>query len=176
MIVPRTRREFLAEVGRGMLIVSVGHSIASELGFSRAFGADAPDLLDFGPLEPLVRFMQETPVNKLLPGLAAKLRSGTELRQRVAGRDARAIAWQTVRQRLQRDVGRAVLIGQREVADVGRAWLEDDPVARLGVHERAVKITARRHSDRRGARRAGPRGERDRARRRACDRSKAVHI
>src|SRR5437870_6525708 len=37
-----------------------------------------------GPPEPLVRFMQETPVNKLLPGLAAKLRSGTELRQLVA--------------------------------------------------------------------------------------------
>ena len=84
MIVPRTRREFLAEVGRGMLIVSVGHSVASELGFSRAFGADAPDSLDFGTLEPLVRFMQETPVNKLLPGLTAKLKSGTELRQLIA--------------------------------------------------------------------------------------------
>src|SRR5256886_16890726 len=85
MIVPRTRREFLAEVGRGMLIVSVGHSIASELGFSRAFAADAPDALDFGPLEPLVRLMQETPVNKLLPVLSAKLQSGTDLSQLVAG-------------------------------------------------------------------------------------------
>jgi hypothetical protein len=84
MIAHRTRREFLAEVGRGMLIVSVGQSIASELGFSRAFGAEAPDALEFGPLEPLVRFMQETPVNKLLPALSAKLSSGTELRRLVA--------------------------------------------------------------------------------------------
>src|SRR5438477_3278110 len=84
MIAHRTRREFLAEVGRGMLMVSVGQSIASELGFSRAFGAEAPDALEFGPLEPLVRFMQETPVNKLLPALSAKLSSGTELRRLVA--------------------------------------------------------------------------------------------
>ena len=43
-----------------------------------------PDTLDFGPLEPLVRFMQETPVEKLIPGLTAKLKSGTELRKLVA--------------------------------------------------------------------------------------------
>src|SRR5438309_2345991 len=54
-------------------------------GFSRAFAADAPDALDFGPLEPLVRLMQETPVNKLLPVLSAKLESGTDLSQLVAG-------------------------------------------------------------------------------------------
>jgi hypothetical protein len=79
-----TRREFLADVGRGMLIASVGYGMASELGLARAFAAEAPEALDFGALEPLVRLMQETPANKLLPALTAKLKSGTELRRLVA--------------------------------------------------------------------------------------------
>src|SRR5215475_8983483 len=81
---PKTRRQFLADVGRGMLVATVGYSAASELGLATAFAAEAPDTLDFGSLEPLVRFMQETPVDKLLPALAAKLKSGTELRRLVA--------------------------------------------------------------------------------------------
>src|ERR1043166_6239929 len=84
MNVIQTRREFLAEVGRGMLVASVGYGVASELGFAPAFAADAGDALDFGPLERLVRLMQETPVNKLLPALTDKLNSGTELKQLVA--------------------------------------------------------------------------------------------
>ncbi len=79
-----TRREFLADVGRGMLVASVGCGMATELGLAPAFAADAPDTLDFGPLEPLVRLMQETPANKLLPALANKLKSGTELSRLVA--------------------------------------------------------------------------------------------
>lgn len=81
---PKTRRQFLADVGRGMLVASVGYSAASELGLAPAFAADASETLEFGSLEPLVRFMQETPVDKLLPGLAAKLKSGTELQRLVA--------------------------------------------------------------------------------------------
>src|SRR6266404_5047080 len=84
MNAPRTRREFLADVGRGMLVATVGYGIAHELCLAPAFAADAPDSLDFGPLEPLVRFMQETPANKLLPALADKLKSGTDLRGLVA--------------------------------------------------------------------------------------------
>ena len=79
-----TRREFLADVGRGMLVATVGGGLASELGLAPAFAADAPDALDFGSLEPLVRLMQETPVSKLLPELAGKLKSGVELRRLVA--------------------------------------------------------------------------------------------
>src|SRR5213075_905819 len=79
-----TRREFLAEVGRGMLVASVGYGVATELGFAPAFAADAGDTLDFGPLESLVRLMQETPANKLLPALAGRLDSGAELKQLVA--------------------------------------------------------------------------------------------
>src|SRR3989440_3131038 len=84
MKIPQTRREFLADVGRGMLLATVGSGLASELSLAPAFAADAPDTLDFGALEPLVRFMQETPPNKLLPALADKLKSGVELRRLVA--------------------------------------------------------------------------------------------
>ncbi len=87
MNAPHTRREFLADVGRGMLVATVGYGLASELGLAPAFAAgaaDAADTLDFGPLEPLVRFMQETPANKLLPALADKLKAGADLRRLVA--------------------------------------------------------------------------------------------
>ena len=84
MTAPHTRREFLAEVGRGMLVASVGCSLASELGLSRGFAAESEAALDFGALEPLVRLMQETPVDKLLPALADKLKSGTDLRRLTA--------------------------------------------------------------------------------------------
>src|SRR6266436_1138698 len=84
MKTPHTRREFLADVGRGMLVATVGFGAATELGLAPAFAADAPDTLDFGSLEPLVRFMQETPPDKLLPGLTAKLKSGADLRRLVA--------------------------------------------------------------------------------------------
>jgi hypothetical protein len=81
---PLTRREFLADVGRGMLVASLGSGVASELGLARAFAADLPDALNFGPLEPLVCLMQETPVEKLLPLLADKLKSGVDLTRLVA--------------------------------------------------------------------------------------------
>src|SRR5437016_3028118 len=84
MNAPKSRRQFLAEVGRGMLVATVGSGVASELGLAPAFAADAPETLDFGSLEPLVRFMQETPVDKLLPALATKLKSGIDLRHLVA--------------------------------------------------------------------------------------------
>ena len=67
-----------------MLIATVGGGLASELSLAPAFAADAPDALDFGPLEPLVRVMQETPANKLMPALVGQLKSGTDLRRLVA--------------------------------------------------------------------------------------------
>src|ERR1039457_5457312 len=81
---PKTRREFLAVVGRGMLVAALGCGVARRLFLAPASATDAPHPLHFGPLEPLVRFMQETPANKLLPGLADKLKSGADLRQLVA--------------------------------------------------------------------------------------------
>jgi hypothetical protein len=81
---PRTRREFLADVGRGMVVATVGIGVANDLGLAPALGAEAPEALDFGSLEPLVRFMQETPVEKLLSALTVRLKSGEELRRLVA--------------------------------------------------------------------------------------------
>ncbi len=73
----RDRREFLADVGRGMLLASVGPALAAELGLAQASAADGPDRLTFGDREPLVSLMQQTPADKLLPVLVAKLKGGT---------------------------------------------------------------------------------------------------
>ena len=77
------RREFLGEVGRGMILATVGCSVASELGLVKTFADEEPQPLAFGSLEPLVRFMQETPADKLLPQLGAKLKAGVGLRELV---------------------------------------------------------------------------------------------
>src|ERR1019366_125194 len=63
----RSRREFLTDVGRGMVVASVGASLASDLGFSPAFAQQGSDRLTFGTLEPLVSLMQETPAARLQP-------------------------------------------------------------------------------------------------------------
>src|SRR5215217_3598312 len=86
MAAARSRREFLADVGRGTLIASVGSALAADLGLaaSSVLAADAPPTLSFGALDPLVALMQETPLDKLLPVLVGKLKSGTELRELVA--------------------------------------------------------------------------------------------
>src|SRR5947209_18087070 len=81
MNAPRTRREFLAEVGRGMLVAAVGYEMAGELGLASTLTEETTDKLTFGSLEPLVCLMQETPVNRLLPTLVEQLRSGTDLRR-----------------------------------------------------------------------------------------------
>lgn len=80
----RNRREFLADVGRGMLLASVGATVAQDLGLAPAFAAEGSPTLSFGKLEPLVALMQETPLNQLLPVLTAKLKEGTELSTLVA--------------------------------------------------------------------------------------------
>ncbi len=79
-----TRRQFLTEVGQGMLVASVGCGAAVDMGLTPAWADQGPDSLTFGPLEPLVQCMQETPTNRLLPVLVERLRSGTQLRQLVA--------------------------------------------------------------------------------------------
>ncbi len=84
MSAPRTRREFLSDVGRGMVVATVGWELAGELGLAPALGEEVPEGLSFGDLEPLVRLMQETPANRLLPLLQEQLRSGKDLRQLTA--------------------------------------------------------------------------------------------
>jgi hypothetical protein len=78
------RRDFLADVGRGMLVAGIGAATASELGLCSARADDTPQRLEFGKLEPLVALIQETPANKCLPILVEKVRDGVELRTLVA--------------------------------------------------------------------------------------------
>jgi hypothetical protein len=82
----RTRRSFLGDVGRGMLVASVGFGTAFDMGLTSASADDdgGSERLAFGGLEPLVSLMQETSVRNLVPVLVGKLRAGTELKQLVA--------------------------------------------------------------------------------------------
>jgi hypothetical protein len=81
---PQTRREFLADVGKGMLVASVGSVLASDLGIGPAFAGQEPAALNFGKLEPLVCLMQEIPPAKLLPIVVEKVKEGTDLQHIVA--------------------------------------------------------------------------------------------
>lgn len=85
MSAPLTRRQFLSDVGCGVLVASLGPTLAADLALGGdALAGGAPAKLTFGDMEPLVCLMQETPVNRLLPSLVEKLKSGTELKQLVA--------------------------------------------------------------------------------------------
>lgn len=81
---PNNRREFLADVGRGMLVASVGTAVAVDLGLAPASAADGVEALSFGTLEPLVALMQDTPPAKLQTELVKRLHTGTDLRTLVA--------------------------------------------------------------------------------------------
>jgi hypothetical protein len=67
-----------------MLVATVGYEVANDLGLAVAGAEETPEALSFGPLEPLVCLMQETPVNRLVPTLVAQLQTGTDLRQLTA--------------------------------------------------------------------------------------------
>ena len=84
MNIPHTRREFLAEVGRGMLVATVGYELASELGLAAEVPEPAVKALNFGSLEPLVCLMQETPSDRLLPELMKQMELGNDLRRLTA--------------------------------------------------------------------------------------------
>jgi hypothetical protein len=82
---PSSRRRFLADVGKGTLLATIGPAFASELGFATpALAAESPPKLNFGDLEALVCLMQDTPAEKLQPALLAKLKGGAKLKQLVA--------------------------------------------------------------------------------------------
>jgi hypothetical protein len=83
-MLPQTRREFLSDVGRGMLVATVGAGVATDLGLGGAFAEEVPGALSFGELEPLVCLIQETAPDKLLSLVVERLRGGTDLRQVVA--------------------------------------------------------------------------------------------
>jgi hypothetical protein len=80
----QSRRQFLADVGKGMVVASVGSSLAADLGFGAAFANQGSDRLTFGAIEPLVTLMQETPAARLLPLAVERLRNGTPIRDMAA--------------------------------------------------------------------------------------------
>jgi hypothetical protein len=75
-MVPSSRRAFLMDVGRGMLVAGVGASVATDLGFSTAFADSGPESLKFGSYQPLVELLRGTPPEKLQPVLIGKLKAG----------------------------------------------------------------------------------------------------
>ncbi len=85
MATERTRREFLGNVGRGMLVASVGFGTAFDMGLTPAWADEqGGERLVFGDIEPLVGLMQDTSVRDIVPALIEKLRTGTDLKQLVA--------------------------------------------------------------------------------------------
>ena len=79
------RREFLADVGRGMLVATVGSALAQDLGLASSALADGADgHLRFGPMEPLVGLMQDTPADRLMPIVVERMKGGADLREFVA--------------------------------------------------------------------------------------------
>lgn len=81
---PHHRRAFLAEVGQGMLIATVGYGTAIDLGLARALAGELPSRLSFGSREALVALMQETPADALMPMFVDQLNRGTSLKELVA--------------------------------------------------------------------------------------------
>ncbi len=80
----QSRRQFLHSVGRGSLTAALGFGTAGAMGFVPAFADQEPEALSFGPLEPLVRLLQETPADRLLPALVEQLKNGSDLKRLVA--------------------------------------------------------------------------------------------
>jgi hypothetical protein len=83
---PQTRRDFLADVGKGMLTASIGTGLASGLGLSTALAEEGTTTraLQFGRLEPLVELMQVNTAEQMLPLVVERLAHGTEMRDLVA--------------------------------------------------------------------------------------------
>ncbi|MGE3780003.1 MAG: hypothetical protein AB7F89_22635, partial [Pirellulaceae bacterium] len=76
-----SRRRFLSHVGHGTLLATLGPALAMELGMvPPAFGEAVATPLSFGHLEPLVRELQETSVDKLQGALVRKWQQGVSLK------------------------------------------------------------------------------------------------
>jgi hypothetical protein len=78
------RRQFLANVGSGMLVGSLGAALSGDLGISSAYAGEDNDRLTFGDMEPLVALMQETPLNRLQTVLMDRINGGTDLATLIA--------------------------------------------------------------------------------------------
>src|SRR5262245_13088646 len=78
------RRGFLMRLGAGLFGAGAAWAWSGRSHWLEALAADAPARLSFGALDPLVDLVQETPPERLLPLLVAKLRDGVPTRTLVA--------------------------------------------------------------------------------------------
>ena len=68
-----------------MMVASVGTAVAADLNLSPAWANESADgKITFGDMEPMVRLMQDTPADKLMPQLVEKIKNGTSLKTLVA--------------------------------------------------------------------------------------------
>ncbi len=79
----KSRRQFIGDVGYGMLAATVGSTLIHDMGFAAPINLD-DRRLDFGPLDPLVTLLQETEPNNLLKVLVDRLNAGLTLKSLVA--------------------------------------------------------------------------------------------
>src|SRR6516162_9067440 len=77
------RREFLQEVGGGMLAVLIGPTLAAELGLAAEDDKEGKAKTSAG-LARLSQLIQQTPTEALLPALHAELKNGVSLRELIA--------------------------------------------------------------------------------------------
>lgn len=80
----QTRRDLIADIGRGMVVAGVGSSLALDLGVAPAWAKEEPERLSFGAMDKLVDFIQETPADKLIPKALEKLKKDVTLKDLVA--------------------------------------------------------------------------------------------
>ncbi len=84
-MIVHSRREFLSDVGRGMLAAGLGTALAADLGFSTAFAARGAESIPLGEYDGLVDLLRSTPPEKLQPLLVDRLNRGeTDLRKLIA--------------------------------------------------------------------------------------------
>ena len=77
------RREFLQEVGGGILAALLGPGLAAELGLAAEDNQDKTAKTPSG-LARLSTIIQQTPTKDLLPALHAELKNGASLKELIA--------------------------------------------------------------------------------------------
>ena len=77
------RREFLQEVGGGMLAVLVGPSLAAELSLAAEDNKEGKAKTSSGLIR-LSELIQQTPTKDLLPALHTELKTGVSLKEFIA--------------------------------------------------------------------------------------------
>jgi hypothetical protein len=89
---PKTRREFISNVGGGMVIAGIGSALAAELGFTSRFAYADEQKLELGDLRALVDQMRELPADQLQEKMVAQLTQGNVTLKRLTAAAALANA------------------------------------------------------------------------------------